>query len=259
MISCSASMNARHLVRCIASLSLDCPFVTMVTTAALSHHAMTVCPLHSGPHRAAAITIGTSSLAVMCHWCIWPAHGNWNQRAPQYVPHPQEPDASDTSATEGLATSGFLNMLTPFQPTLYCHHHSMSDLASLLSLTKCSSFFVAVQSSINLLVKVLPAFTTLQAWPRIPISESSSRFLHAFLPRHPASSDSILSSLSFGSHSSMATVSISTPRKVKQVARASSFSGSGGSPSLVQTLCITTAFHLHSASLAPSVMKLSTL
>ncbi len=128
------------------------------------------------------------------------------------------------------ATSGCFSRPTPFQPALNSHHHSMSDLASLLSLTKCSSLLVDADSSIGRLVKVLPALTTLHAWPRTPISESSSRFLQAFLPRHPASSASIRANLSFGSLSSMATVSISIPRIVRHMVGPSSFVGSGDSP-----------------------------
>ena len=62
-----ACTNAKHLARCIASLSLEDPLFIMLTTAILSHHTCTVCLCHSLPHITVATTIDTSSLAVMWH------------------------------------------------------------------------------------------------------------------------------------------------------------------------------------------------
>ncbi len=148
--------------------------------------------------------------------------------------------------------------LTPFQPVLNCHHHSISDRASLLSLTKCSGFFVVVESSISLLMKVLPALMTLHACDSVPIRDKRSRFLQAFLPLQTAKSEVSRISLSSGRRSSIATVSMSMPKNVMHVTGPSSFAGSGGRPSLSQVSCMTALLRVHSARSAPMVIKSST-
>ncbi len=194
------------------------------TTAVLSHLASTVRPLHSLPHSTVATTIGTSSLAVMCHCSVWPSHGSWNHREPQCVRH-QCRGRDICQASQQLHSIPACAELPP---------HSISNHASLLSLTKCSSFFAVIESSISLLMKVLPALMTLHACNSIPIRDKRSRCLQAFLPLQPAKSEVSRVSLSFGRRSSIATVSMSMPKNVMHVAGPSSFAGSGGRPSLAQ-------------------------
>ncbi len=148
----------------------------------------------------------------MCHFSVWPAQGSWNHRKPQYAPQPHQPDASDTSVVDGTSARP-LSSLTPLQPVLNCHHHSISYRASLISLAKCSSFFVSVENSISLLMKVLPALMTLHACDNIPIRDKRSRFLQAFLPLQTAKSEVSRVSLSSGRRSSIATVSMSMPKR----------------------------------------------
>ena len=73
-----AIINAKHLTRCIASRSLLVPWLMMATTASLSHHTCTDCPLHCGPHKPAAMVMGSSSLTVMCRDTALAGHFNEN-------------------------------------------------------------------------------------------------------------------------------------------------------------------------------------
>ena len=118
-----ACKNTRHRNRCMASGSRLDPEFTMATTAALSHCARTVFPTQPGPHSAAAITIGRSSLTVI--FCSLlapsPAHFNWNQSRSFRAPHPHDPDASDTMDTlnSGLALFTTDIMEIPFHAVQY--------------------------------------------------------------------------------------------------------------------------------------------
>ena len=60
-----AEINARHLAKCMASWFFDVPWLTMLTTARLSHWASTVAPHYIGPHMAPAIAMGMSSFTVI--------------------------------------------------------------------------------------------------------------------------------------------------------------------------------------------------
>ena len=68
------------------------------TTASLSHLHIAVAPFHRVPHKATAITSGTSSLTAMeAASTEVPAHYTWSHSYALYAPHPQAPDASDTT------------------------------------------------------------------------------------------------------------------------------------------------------------------
>lgn len=162
----------------------------MATTAALSHCALTVFPDHPGPHNAAAITIGRSSLTVI--FCSplapSPAHFNWNHFRTFRAPQPHEPDASDTMETSNSGLTLFTTDIIeiPFHASQYWYHHSMSERADAPRRTKRLRCFTVVDKSISLRRNDRPARTALHAWLNEPIKDKSSLFLHAFLPRHAA-------------------------------------------------------------------------
>ena len=113
-------------------------------------------------------------------------------------------------------------------------HQSMSALASRFKYMKWSRLETTVDKSINLLKKMRPGLTTLQAKERSPMSDNNSRLVR-FL-RTPQVANSCLTSanFSFGSLMVMATVSISMPRNVRQVAGPPVLSVAMGTPSSEQ-------------------------
>ena len=128
---------------------------------------------------AADTTIGTSSFMVIWLSAICPPYSSMNQLEREKAPQPQLPDASDVSMTDGVTPSKepACIICIPFHDSQYCHHHSMSDLASSFRRTKWSRCLGTVERSISLRKNDLHALTTLQACERSPIKERSSLFL----------------------------------------------------------------------------------
>ena len=123
----------------------------------------------------------------------------------------------------------------PFQDSMNMCHHLMSGLASLLILVMLRCLhFASVRREISLPMNNLPGLTTLQAWLRCPRSDSSFSLEHTFLNCHSDRSSLSLLSFSCGSLSSMAIVSISIPRKTRQVEGPTHLWVASGTPNSVQ-------------------------
>ena len=73
------------------------PELSTATTAALSHLTSMLSIDHSGSQIA---VMGTSSLTEMWVFFKFPAHSSWNHLSQKNAPHPQLPEASDTSNPE---------------------------------------------------------------------------------------------------------------------------------------------------------------
>ena len=113
-----------HRIKCMTRGCLDVPDFRMATTAALSQRQRTVFPRQLSPHRAQATTTGNSSFTVICT----AAHRNWNHSpADKKAQHPQEPEASDVTTTEGGVRTTPDNTDSPFQSSRNRSHHCRSD------------------------------------------------------------------------------------------------------------------------------------
>ena len=108
----------------------------------------------------------------------------------------------------------------PFHLSKKCCHHIRSDLTSAdsaPSLTKWSLPLTDDVTCISLLTNLLPGLTTFVACCRMPTNDSSSLLLDAFLPNHSETVWRTLANFCASSPSSIAWVSISMPRNVRQV------------------------------------------
>ena len=154
---------------------------------------------------------------TLCHVST---NSSMNQLEREKAPHPQLPDASDLSVMDGGTPSKqpACIICIPFHDSQYCHHHSMSDLASSFRRTKWSRCLGTVERSISLRKNDLPALTTLQACERSPIKERSSLFLQLWRVRHEPTASFRRISLSDGRRCSRAMESSSIPRKDRVVA-----------------------------------------
>ena len=206
-----------------------------VTTALLSQLALTVVPFHYLPQRAQAIAIGASSLIAI--YSCWMACGHWNwiQSEFQKAPVPHAPEASLHSSWSGWLKACCRRMDMLFQDSMNMCHHLMSDLASLLIIVMLRCLhFASVRREISLPMNDLPGLTTLQAWLRRPRSDSSFYLEHTFLNCHSDRSSLRLLCFSCGSLSSMAIVSISIPRKTRQVEGPTHLCDANETPNSVQ-------------------------
>ena len=253
-----AFRNAKQRTRCIASGSLLSPLLIMATTAALSQYDITHFPFHSFPQTAAANMIGMSSLTVMCNSRVTSGHLSWNHSLSENAPQPHLPDASDVTATyQLLHLASYMND-TPFHCSAKRSHHSISDLASLLSRTKWSRCLTTFPRSNSLRMKDRPGLTTLHAWDSTPMRDSRSLFLQHFLARHCFKVSLSLASFSRGNLSCMATVSTSIPRNTSVVHGLSFFLGQIGVPVASHIFSITPRFSWHSSDPGlPTVIKSS--
>ena len=123
----------------------------------------------------------------------------------------------------------------------------MSSLAFAVSVTWWSSAVTVVDASIRLRKNVRPGFTTVAAWFSKPIKERSSRLRPDLrgtpgdLLIHHSSFDFSSRSLCCGKRSSNASVSISIPRKVIDVADPSVLSSATGTPSSPHSASVLTS------------------
>ena len=215
---------------------------------------------HSVPQIAIAITIGSSSLMVIC-WSFKPGgQWYWNHAARQYAPHPQEPDASDVIMISGLLRRRLCIIDKPFQCSMKDAHQKMSERASTLSLTKeleerwCADFRASMRRRIN----VRPERTTTLASCSWPTRDSRSLFFTDLRWVHCWSRDLSRMSLWCGSRNSSLSVSNSTPRKMMHVVGPSCLSIAVGRPRISQVLMRVDKFLLHSSDFgAPEVIKSS--
>jgi len=96
-------------------------------------------PIHFFLHFATAITTGVSSFTMMCDCDSRPFQHNWNHVLSHSAPHSQDPEASEIITADGCCLLSEDSTEIPFQSSTNLCHHSRSDLASSLSLIKCSS------------------------------------------------------------------------------------------------------------------------
>ena len=146
------------------------------------------------------------------------------------APAPHEPEAS--AVIEGLLGRRG-NRPVPFQTSMYVCHQTRSALHLWSNLVRWFAAFKRDMASIRLLIKGLPAGTTCAASHSRPMTTCRSCLDVDFLLHHSAKVHFKRVSLVCGRRSSMDTVSISIPRKVRVVAGPSTLAGSTGSPSLV--------------------------
>lgn len=128
-------------------------------------------PLHQGPHRATATTIGTNSLGEIGIPTQDSGQANWNHRPLQIAPQPQEPDASETIVV-GTCVEGM--KLTPFHAEIKQFHQAISALASTFKETWWSSDATVMEASMRLRINALPGLTTLEACCNFPMRERRS-------------------------------------------------------------------------------------
>ena len=174
----------------------------------------------------------------MCHSLALLLHFHWNHFVSQTPAHPHLPDASVNKSICPISLFGRMPM--PFQfSKKCCHHHIRSDLTSAPSLTKWSLPLTDDITWISLRTNLLP--TTFVACCRMPTNDFSSLLLAAFLPNHSETIWHTLTNFCTGSQSSIAWVSASMPRNVRQVVGPSVLSCAIGMPNWLQhpkSLCI---------------------
>ena len=135
----------------------------------------------------------------------------------------------------------------------------MSDLASELMRLMSRCFHRAPESNeMSLPINDLPALTTLQAWLRRPSRDSSITFKDTFLNCHSERRSLSLLSLSLGSLSSIASVSISIPKNVIPVVGPTDLNAASGTPSTEHVAIMICSLLAHWSELGgPMVMKSS--
>ena len=181
-----------------------------VTTATLSQWHSTHWPLHCIPHTTIENSIGSSSFGAIDNSFDRPSHFHWNHLEPHDAPQPHEPDASVFSGLSTGTSFGISEM--PFHPSIYFSHDIRSECADSFSLIQWSLRRTAVSSTIKQRTNVRPGWITVAACCRCPRSDSSSLFLHPFLPTHSRTRASVHSSFSRGSRTTISWVSNSKPR-----------------------------------------------
>ena len=144
------------------------------------------------------------------------SHCTWNQEWLCHAPHPHQPEASDVISSWGRWEGGERKE-TPFHLAMKVFHHARSDRKPVLRrIIGCEGCTACNRSSIRRR-KDLPDLTTLQAWLRRPMKDSSSLRAHTLSSPHCCNRERKRSSLSFGRRSSPACVSISMPKITRHV------------------------------------------
>ena len=235
-----ATIKNRHRNRCIKVVSLEYPEFTTDTTAILSQWHTTKRPTHRGPHTATANRIGSSSFGAISQSGTASCHCHWNHWDPQRAPHPQQPDASDSTAIAGIVKQGIT--ATPFHSSMNCSHHLRSDRVAAFKRIHRPDLLAVDSNSIRRRTKVRPGRTTVAACCRWPSRDSRSLFLHAFLTTHSATFARIRCNFSCGSLTTRPTVSISKPKNIISADRPEHFAGATGTPSRWHTSSIASMF-----------------
>ena len=190
-------------------------------TAWLSSLHRTRWPLHDSPHTTDATIMGISSFTAIPKWRDWLSHPNWNHTRPDQAVQPNNPNASDVT-TWALVGSCVVAIATPFHWGANAIHQSRSEQMPRLCRAGCCPECLVCgyfSKSIIRLRNERPGRTSLQAWLRIPINDYKSLWQQTFWSPHFAMRTLSLKSLSEGSQSSFATVSISIPRSIQHNAR----------------------------------------
>ena len=130
---------------------------------------------HWSPQMAVTMTMGSSSLIVMCRPWNVSGHLSWNQNELKKEPHPQVPEASDVSEISGWNFLSSIIIDRPFHCSMKQCHHMTSDWACLLRRIKTFScqWLKDFSALIRCLIKVRPDRTTMLASCSRPMSDSS--------------------------------------------------------------------------------------
>ena len=238
-----ASTKKRHLARCIRWSCLLVRELSTATTAILSQWHVTCWPHHWCPHTTEAMMMGIISFTAMGRLADGPSHRSWNHCLLYHAPQPHVPDASEANSGPGWA----VQLVTAAMP-----FHDCANVLKWLALPCICSRFIMLRKNDR------PGLTTLHAWLRVPISDSSSRLVHAFLSPHSRSSSCTRCSFAGGSRNSPVTESISMPRKVMHVVGPSVLWAANGTRNSVHVResCSRLRPHLSVPGL-PSTMKSS--
>ena len=157
-----------------------------------------------------------SSFSAMDKACALASHGSWNHELPCHAPQPHEPEASDVILRLGRWDGGGRKEM-PFHVVMNEAHHARSERNPWLSLITGCDGRTACNRSIIRRKKDLPDLTTLQAWLRRPIRDSSSVREQADLSPHCCSRARSRWSFSSGRRTSPASESISMPKIIRHV------------------------------------------
>ena len=172
-------------------------------------------PVHCSPHSAAAITTGSSSLAVMWVSLHLSGHCTWNQPyGIEKPPHPKQPEASDVTCIDA---TGAGKKDLPFPSLKNIPHHLISALALRFRRRLWHGAEARDRSENKLRRKVRPCGITVAACERWPSKDSSSFLVHDFFPIHACIRVTRLASLSEGRRNSNLWVSIRIPRNTRDV------------------------------------------
>ena len=167
-----------------------------------------------GPEIELARTISRSSFTIIGRGADLSSHWTWNQLWPCHAPQPHESDASDAIYRQGRQGWGKRKEI-PFTLAAKVCHHIRSDRKSRFRRMGCGRVGCAGTSWSKLIIrrrKERPHRTTLHAWFKVPMSDSSSRRLKTFLSPHSARIDWRRRSFSCGRCNWPAVVSTSMPQ-----------------------------------------------
>ena len=145
-----------------------------------------------------------------------------------HAPQPHVPDASEVMVTSG----GPFVMITaaPFYCEANVFHHIISEQNSAFKWLWWCLCFATLRSAIAQCRKDLPGRITLHACCRVPVRDSSSVRVHAFLDSHVVTKSNSHCNLSAGSLSFPCRVSMMMPRKISTGNGPSRFLGANGTP-----------------------------
>ena len=169
--------------------------------------------------------------------CDLPSHGTWNHELWYHAPQPHEPEASHDISTVGEWDGAGRND-TPFHLLTNALHQARSQrnpvlrrMGMLLWGGRCTLCRRSIMRRRN----ERPERTTLHAWLRRPMGDSSSLREQDLRSPHSSSKACNRWSLSVGRHSMNMEVLISMPRNTKQVVGPSRLCSAIGTPRAEQT------------------------
>ena len=205
-----------------------------------------------------AETIADSSFHTISCFAFSGDHSDWSQRFDQYAPQSLLPEESVNNCIAELRIHLESRIMeVPDHGGRKLHHHIRSWHASEVTRMWWWSLDTEQLTSINQRKKMRPAGTTLHAKDNLPISDSSSRFVHFFKVQNEwiainsdaFHSDEILASIMF--------VLSTMPRKVRHVVGLSTFSVFIGAPLQLHRDNIWDRFWWHTLEFAEPAVKKS--